>query len=734
MRRSNKRAAIGLVVLVLLAGCSGTTHPPPERPVTDYERQRPEFERIAERLYAGDGEFFGRARSDRIRQALLAPDLDIEQRSSLLFAHANELLKEGKTEEAVEEAEELTELIRKEGALGRYPNIFRLLGLTYLRLAEVENCIKRHNADCCIFPLRRGGVHEVKRPAEKALANYLSYLERQPDDLSIRWLLNITSMAVGNHPDGIPEPFRIPDRAFDSDYEVEPFRDIAPKVGVDTFNHCGGAVADDFDGDGLLDIVTSTIAPDGPLTYYHNSGDGGFEDRSGVSLLDDQLGGLNVVGGDYDGDGDVDLLVLRGAWLFNEGRIRNSLLRNEGDGTFIDVTRQAGLAEPAFPTQAAVWGDFDNDGDLDLYVGNESRMGNPPDPTGNFPSQLFQNNGDGTFSDVARAAGVVNDDYCKGVTAGDYDNDGDLDLYVSNVGPNRLYRNNGDGTFADIAVEAGVTKPRGRSFAAWFFDYDNDGWLDIFVAAYDASNRDLTADYLGLPYKASPPRLYHNNRDGSFQDATEAMGLARPFLPMGANFGDLDNDGYLDIYLTTGEPSYEAIMPNVMLRNDAGRGFQDVTRSGGFGHLQKGHGVAFADLDNDGDQDIYHQLGGFYRGDAFHNALFLNPGNGNRSLTVRLVGTRSHRSGYGARIRVSVETPAGTREIHRAVGSVSSFGGSPNRQEIGLGDATSILELEVHWPASGTTQLFGTVEPGSFVQVTEGKDELQLLEPKVITF
>ena len=221
----------------------------------------------------------------------------------------------------------------------------------------------------------------------------------------------------------------------------------------------------------------------------------------------EQLGGLNCIGGDYDNDGDVDLLVLRGAWLFDDGQIRNSLLRNNGDAGargFTDVTREAGLAEPARPTQAAVWGDFDNDGDLDLFVGNESRLETGP-PVGNFPSQLFDNNGDGTFTDIAASAGVTNNRYCKGVAGGDFDNDGDLDLYVSNLGVNRLYRNNGNGTFSDVARRAGVMEPDGRSFAPWFFDYDNDGWLDLWVGAYDAKVQDVAADYLGLPGCSASP-------------------------------------------------------------------------------------------------------------------------------------------------------------------------------------------------------------------------------------
>ena len=170
----------------------------------------------------------------------------------------------------------------------------------------------------------------------------------------------------------------------------------------------------------------------------------------------------------------------------------NSLLRNNidrGDATFTDVTEAAGLSEPALPTQAAAWGDIDNDGDLDLYIGNESRSEDPTSPHA-YPAQLFRNNGNGTFTDVALSAGVANFRYTKGAALGDFDNDGDLDLYVSNVGPNRLYRNEGDGTFVDVAAELGVEEPAGRSFAAWFFDYDNDGWLDLFVSAYDASIAD----------------------------------------------------------------------------------------------------------------------------------------------------------------------------------------------------------------------------------------------------
>jgi hypothetical protein len=167
---------------------------------------------------------------------------------------------------------------------------------------------------------------------------------------------------------------------------------------------------------------------------------------------------------------------------------------------------------------------------------------------------------------------------------------------------------------------------------------------------------------------------------------------------MGANFGDLDNDGWLDIYVGTGEPDYRALVPNRVFRSAGGERFLEVTSSGGFGHLGKGHGVAFGDLDGDGDQDIYQVIGGAREGDVGKNILFENPGHGNRWLTLRLEGVRANRSGIGARVTVRVETPDGPRAIHRLVGSGGSFGASSLQLEIGLGNATALDEIEIRWP------------------------------------
>jgi len=681
-----------------------------------------EFLDLASKLRAGSNPYVGRGALEELRARVEAEET-VELQVELALAE----LRHGETDRA---------LATIEAAIAADPEpaslLYRIRALVHLRRAEVANCIARHNAECCIFPLRGGGVHAEQSHARSAASDYERYLELEPEDLAARWLLNVAHMALGSYPDAVPATLRVDALRFEVESELTPFKDVAPALGVDAMNLCGGVVADDFDGDGRIDIITSSFDPSEPLRYYRNGGDGSFEDRSRASGLSDQLGGLNCIGADYDNDGDVDVLVLRGAWLFADGHIRNSLLRNDGRGNFTDVTHAAGLALPAYPTQAAAWGDLDNDGDLDLYVGNECVNDDPERAP--FSSQLFLNQGDGTFIDRAEAAGVENNEYCKSVAAGDFDNDGDLDLFVSNFGPNRLYRNEGDGTFVDVARQLGVAQPE-RSFAAWFFDYDQDGRLDLFVTTYEAPIEAVAADYLGRPYHARHPALYRNTGQG-FENRTLRARLDHAYLPMGANFGDIDGDGWLDIYLGTGDPNLESLMPNRMLRNAGGRHFQDVTVAGGFGHLQKGHGIAFADFDDDGDQDIYHQLGGFFPGDRFHNALFLNPGNTNRFVTIELVGTRSNTSGYGARLELDVRGEDGTtRTLHRAVGSVSSFGGSPRRQEIGLGAATAIGELRVTWPSSGEVQRFSDLPLDRWIRITEGEGapELEQRAPLVLS-
>ena len=218
--------------------------------------------------------------------------------------------------------------------------------------------------------------------------------------------------------------------------------------------------------------------------------------------------------------------------------------------------------------------------------------------------------------------------------------------------------------------------------------------------------------------------LYRGAGRGGFTDTAAEAGLDFPMLPMGSNFGDLNGDGYLDFYLGTGDPEYASLMPNLMLLGREGKRFVDVTMAGGFGHLQKGHAVSFADIDRDGDVDVFEQMGGAYIGDRYRDLLFENPGFGNHWIRVRCRGTTSNRSAIGTRIRVEVETGAARRSIYRSVTSGGSFGANPLSQLIGLGKCERITALEIHWPTSGTTQRFGDVRLDTAFSITEGNDEL----------
>lgn len=598
------------------------------------------------------------------------------------------------------------------------------LAVAYLRLGEAQNCLAHSNPDSCILPIRGGGVHEQGHGARQAVRYLKEVLSRQPNHLAARWLLNLAYMTLGEYPDHVPPRHLVPPERFESEEQVPRFQDVAPLLGLNTVSLSGGAIADDFDNDSWLDLVVSDWSPGGQLRYFRNNGDGSFSDRTVHAGLRGLFGGLNLIQGDYDNDGDPDILVLRGAWLGRSGRYPNSLLQNDGEGRFRDVTFDAGLGDGHFPSQTAAWADYDNDGDLDLYVGNEM-----------FPSQLFRNNGDGTFNDVARQAGVENGEVAKGVVWGDFDADRLPDLYVSNFGSvNRLYRNNGDGTFQDVATDTNVPYPV-KSFPAWFWDFNNDGVLDLFVSSYERRVEDVAAPYFGLPpLETVPDSFYRGDGKGSFEDVSLDVMLHPVTQPMGSNFGDFDGDGFLDFYLGTGYPEYEGLMPNLLFRNAAGERFVDVTTAAGLGHSQKGHGVAFADFDHDGDQDIFAEMGGAYAGDVFGNCLFENPGFGNNWLVVKLVGVTSVRSATGARIRATFLEGGRERSVYRWVGSGGSFGANPLRQHLGLGRAEAISSLEVHWPMSNRTQSFEDVPLNQFIVVTEGQHSYEAVPYRAVRF
>ena len=266
-------------------------------------------------------------------------------------------------------------------------NLMALLGITALRRGEVDNCIGCMGASSCIFPIAREAVHTRQAGSREAIERFTAYLDEWPGDIRIRWLLNLAYMTLGAYPEQVPKKYLIPLDSFQSKLDVGRFENVAPLAGLTSRgpNLAGGSIFDDFTGDGLPDLFTTSLDADSGASLYVNRGDGTFEDRSASAGLDDQIYALNVVRADFDNDGYLDVVLLRGAW---ENPMRLSLLRNKGNATFEDVTIAAGLADP-IATESAAWGDYDNDGLVDLFVCGEyfppsgdTGTSHPDPPTG----------------------------------------------------------------------------------------------------------------------------------------------------------------------------------------------------------------------------------------------------------------------------------------------------------------------------------------------------------------
>ena len=537
------------------------------------------------------------------------------------------------------------------------------------------------------------------------------------------------------------------------------FIDVTKEAGID-FRHVNGAEGDyhlpetlgaggaffDADNDGDLDIYLvnsgnwpGSAAAQKHSALYQNNGDGTFTDitaAAGVGNLGNY--GQGVAGADYDNDGDTDIYVT------NFGP--DVLYRNNGDGTFTDITAHAGIGDAAWSSSACFL-DYDRDGHLDLFVVNylhysldavyrpcgegETRTYCHPSLFEGAPDRLYRNNGDGTFTDVSQEAGVGNiggmfHGKGLGVVSADFNNDGAPDLYVANDDTrNDFFYNNGDGTFSEISLLAGCAysfngvAQAGMGIAAG--DYNGDGALDIFVT--------------NLSYETNA--LYRNNGDGTFTDVIYEARLGKEsylYVGFGTGFLDVDNDGWLDVFVANGHiidniaETHDVLtyaQPNQLFRNKGDGTFQEISETAGpyFQRAQVSRGSIFGDYDNDGDVDILvTQSNG--------PATLLRNENGNKQnwLRIKPVGTVSNRDGIGARVLLTIgemardrPSPYGlqademepdepsfddlTQQIRDVNPGASYLSSHDARLHFGLGENTNVNRVEIRWP-SGVVEVY----------------------------
>jgi tetratricopeptide (TPR) repeat protein len=561
--------------------------------------------------------------------------------------------------------------------------------------------------DSCVAHYRSGKF-------EGAIEQAVEAMTANPDHERARYWMWLAAQRLGGYPASVPSRFRMELQAGVSPTNLH-YENIAGKIGLNKTSGGRGIAIFDYNNDGLLDIAITSAH--GGTSLYRNNGDGTFTDVSIESGLDQAVNGFSILAGDYDNDGFTDLYITRLGWYAGDG----TLFHNNGDGTFTDVTEKSGLATWG-PCFSASWVDYDCDGNLDLFIPNNT--GGVFDK--HIPNRLFHNNGDGTFTDVTEKAGVGGLMPAIGSAWGDYNNDGFPDLFVSAMGHAQLLRNNGDGTFTDVSAQAGFTDPSIGTVCAWV-DYDNDGWLDVAQFVWSDYEDIIQTMRTGRgPEDGKPLRIYHNNRDGTFTMKDREIGLDGCWGSMSGTLGDLDNDGNIDFVLGNGAPPMDRIEPMIVLQSDGER-YRNVTFSAGLPFTGKSHGANVADLFGDGRLSILVAAGGLYPGDLMTSTVFCPKERTGNYLNVRLRGTKCNRDAIGARVTLVT----GESRQMREVSGGTNFGCLPAEQHFGLAKRTQIDSVEIRWPG-GAVQTVEKPPVNATIVIVEGNPGFEQLHFKPV--
>lgn len=691
-----------------------------ERPVREINSQDRILQELLYKKTYADSHGIPISRSRKPQEFLEASQKvnDPKRKNFFTIQYYESLLQLGRTSELIEHASERSKLSN-----GLPIQHLRLLGLAYFHRWD---CVRAKKTEDCIFPLGGGD-----RDVERAMSIFDRILSEYSNDLSLRWLWNLGSLSMNRNER--PDRWGLDNLLEKESERTKKYSQTASRKGLARPSKRGGVILEDFTGNDRLDIVTSSRSYRQSLEFYVNQGDGEFERRTKKAGLEEFVGGINITQTDYNNDGNPDIYITRGGSIAQE-TFTNSLLRNNGDGTFTDVTYDANL-DGEFRSQVAAWADVNKNGYLDLFVGNEATKGFE-----SARSRLYLNQGDGTFEEVSGAAGVDVNGVVRGADWGDVNNDGFPDLYVSlRNSPNKLFLNRSDTgdsrpVFRDITGRAGVEGPV-ESRLTWFWDVNNDGRQDLFVGVHPFTDQKIAHDFAAsyLEERETPERsyVYINEGNMKFKKMKSEDRPSRSFYVQGGNYGDVNLDGYPDLYLGVGvDRSEVSFAPNGLYVNENGNSFSNITLGAGVGHVGQTGGVALADLENNGAMDIYAVMGGVFNVSEYKNVLFESSESGHEWIGLEVIGEETNRPGVGTRIEVDVKTDDGNvRTIHQTVDNGGSYGANPYRQFVGLGDAEAVKALRIEWPVGDPKkQTFQSVKMNKHYQIKQGASNLDVLK------